>query len=77
MLSAHLGVQTFLDGVAAYLKSHAYGNATTNDLWAALSEASGKNVSQFMDPWIRKIGVSNIPGSLPSNCSLCRIKGHL
>lgn len=48
MLSGHLGTQTFLDGVAAYLKSHAYGNATTNDLWAALSKASGKNITEFM-----------------------------
>lgn len=56
MLGAHLETQTFLDGVASYLKTHAYGNATTNDLWAALSKASGKNVNEFMDPWIRKIG---------------------
>ena len=48
MLSGHLGTQTFLNGVAAYLKSHAYGNATTNDLWAALSEASGQNITQLM-----------------------------
>ena len=24
------------------------GNATTNDLWKALSKASGKNVNEFM-----------------------------
>ena len=48
MLSGHLGTQIFLDGVADYLKSHAYGNATTNDLWNALSRASGKNVNEFM-----------------------------
>lgn len=34
----------------------AIGNATTNDLWAALSQASGQDVNAFMDPWIRKIG---------------------
>lgn len=56
MLSGHLGVDVFLEGIAAYLKLHAYSNATTNDLWAALSKASGKNVNEFMDPWIRKIG---------------------
>lgn len=56
MLSSHLGQETFLRGVAKYLKTHAYGNATTNDLWSALSEASGKDVNSFMDPWIRKIG---------------------
>ncbi|KAJ6164340.1 hypothetical protein N7470_003012 [Penicillium chermesinum] len=56
MLSSHLGRETFLRGVAAYLKSHAYGNATTNDLWSALGHASGQDVHGFMDPWIRKIG---------------------
>ncbi|QIX02058.1 hypothetical protein AMS68_007575 [Peltaster fructicola] len=56
MLAAHLGVETFLKGVAAYLKAHAYGNAKTNDLWAALSQASGQDVKAFMDPWISKIG---------------------
>ncbi|KAL9014793.1 MAG: hypothetical protein Q9173_000584 [Seirophora scorigena] len=69
MLSNHLGVDTFLRGVSNYLKAHAYGNATTNDLWAALSKASGKDVNTFMDPWIRKIGfplltVAEEPGQL-------------
>ncbi|OGM43558.1 aminopeptidase [Aspergillus bombycis] len=53
MLSDHLGRDTFLRGVASYLKTHAYGNATTNDLWSALSKASGQDVNSFMDPWIR------------------------
>ena len=56
MLVAHLGIHDFLQGIAAYLKKHAYGNAKTIDLWRALSEASGKDVKSFMDPWIRKIG---------------------
>ncbi|KAL4959890.1 M1 family metallopeptidase [Aspergillus stella-maris] len=56
MLSTHLGRKTFLQGVAKYLKAHAYGNATTNDLWSALSQASNQDVNSFMDPWIRKIG---------------------
>lgn len=48
MLSSHLGVKTFLLGVSLYLKAHAYGNATTEDLWTKLSEAAGVNVSAFM-----------------------------
>ncbi|KAJ5134097.1 hypothetical protein N7526_005462 [Penicillium atrosanguineum] len=69
MLSVHLGQETFLRGVADYLKSHAYGNATTTDLWSALSKASGQDVHGFMDPWIRKIGfpvvtVAEEPGQI-------------
>lgn len=69
MLAAHLGLQTFLDGVSNYLKAHAYGNATTDDLWSALSKASGQDVNALMDPWIRKIGypvltVTEEPGQI-------------
>ncbi len=69
MLGGHLGTETFLNGVSTYLKNHAYGNATTNDLWAALSKASGKNVKTFMDSWILKIGfpvltVAEEPGQI-------------
>ncbi|KAI8943585.1 hypothetical protein NX059_001579 [Plenodomus lindquistii] len=56
MLSAHLGEKVFLQGVADYLKAHQYSNATTNDLWSALSKASGQDVNSFMDFWVRKIG---------------------
>ncbi|KAI9845272.1 MAG: hypothetical protein M1838_001819 [Thelocarpon superellum] len=69
MLSGHLGVDPFLLGVSNYLKAHAYGNATTIDLWKALSEASGQDVPHFMDDWIRKIGfpvvtVAEEPGQI-------------
>ncbi|RMX83120.1 hypothetical protein D0869_05547 [Hortaea werneckii] len=56
MLASYLGVETFLKGVSDYLKAHMYSNAKTNDLWDALSKASGQDVTTFMDPWIRKIG---------------------
>jgi aminopeptidase N len=69
MLSAHLGEKVFLQGVADYLKAHQYSNATTNDLWSALSKASGQDVNSFMDFWVRKIGfpvvtVSEEPGQI-------------
>ena len=55
MLEAQIGVKEFLHGVSAYLKSLVRnatniisGNATTNDLWAALSQSSGKDVKLFM-----------------------------
>ncbi|KAM0330639.1 hypothetical protein ACHAQA_003589 [Verticillium albo-atrum] len=56
MLANHLGVETFLKGVSNYLKKHEYGNAKTEALWNALSEASGKDVNKLMGPWISKIG---------------------
>lgn len=56
MLASHLGIKTFLKGIAIYLKKHAYGNAKTEALWNALSEASGLDVKTIMRPWIEKIG---------------------
>lgn len=56
MLANHLGVKTFMKGVSIYLKRHTYGNAKTEALWQALSEASGVDVTALMKPWIEKIG---------------------
>lgn len=56
MIARFLGEDTFLAGVRLYLDRHAYGNTTTNDLWNALSEASGKDVAKIMDIWTRHVG---------------------
>ncbi|KAL2759772.1 hypothetical protein ACRALDRAFT_2095279 [Sodiomyces alcalophilus JCM 7366] len=69
MLANHLGVDTFLKGVSNYLKKHEYGNAKTEALWDALSEASGQDVHKLMGPWIKKIGhpvltVTEEPGQI-------------
>lgn len=56
MLNAFLGQETFMNGVRVYLKKHKFSNATTLDLWAALSEASGKDIATLMYTWTRKMG---------------------
>lgn len=56
MISKYLGEQTFLDGIRLYIKKHAYGNTKTEDLWAALSDASGKPVEKIMDIWTKYVG---------------------
>ncbi|KAG0321007.1 Aminopeptidase 2 mitochondrial [Linnemannia gamsii] len=56
MLSSYLGLDVFLEGIRIYIKRHAYKNTCTEDLWAALSEASGVNVGQFMNAWIKQVG---------------------
>lgn len=82
MLSAHLGAETFLNGVSDYLKAHTYSNATTNDLWSALSKASGQDVNSFMDPWVRKIGfpvltIAEEPGQIGFRQSRFLISGDV
>ncbi|KXN69417.1 zincin, partial [Conidiobolus coronatus NRRL 28638] len=56
MLSAYLTEDVFLEGIRQYLKKHAYGNASTGDLWAQLSETSGQDVSEFMNLWTKHTG---------------------
>ncbi|KAM5450106.1 Aminopeptidase 2 mitochondrial [Microsporum audouinii] len=56
MISKYMGEENFLQGVKAYIKKHAYGNTTTGDLWAALSEASGKPIDKVMDIWTKDVG---------------------
>lgn len=56
MISTYLGEDVFMEGIRQYLKKHAYGNTQTGDLWAALSAASGKDVSKTMDIWTKSVG---------------------
>ena len=56
MISKYCGEQDFLEGVRRYIKKHAYGNTKTEDLWAALEEASGKPVQKVMDIWTKHVG---------------------
>ena len=56
MISKYLGEDVFMEGIRRYLKKHAYGNTQTGDLWAALSDASGKPVDEVMDIWTKNVG---------------------
>ena len=52
MLEQYLGADVFREGVREYLRRHAYANADTGDLWAALGHASGQPIPAVMDGWI-------------------------
>lgn len=56
MLYGYLGEADFKKGLRHYLKQHAYGNATTEDLWKALEDDSGKPVREFMHKWVSTPG---------------------
>src|SRR5262245_46695855 len=56
MLEQYLGPDVFRAGVRGYLHDHAYGNADTADLWAALGNAAHTPVNAMMDGWILKPG---------------------
>lgn len=56
MMHHYLGEADFQTGLQRYLKKHQYGNTITQDLWAALSEASGKPVGEIMNAWTSQPG---------------------
>ncbi len=64
MLESYLGEETFRKGVAQYLARHRYANATTEDLWSALTEASGEPIAPLMDPWLDRPGLPVIDARL-------------
>lgn len=56
MLYHYLGADDFQGGLRYYLKTHAYKNTDTADLWSALEEISKKPVSEFMAAWTSQSG---------------------
>jgi puromycin-sensitive aminopeptidase len=56
MLEQHLGADVFRDGVRSYLKTHAFANTETSDLWDALERVSGTPVGSMMNGWIHQGG---------------------
>jgi aminopeptidase N len=56
MLEAYLGDNLFREGIRRYLNAHAYSNATSEDLWNALSAASGTDVGGVAAGWIEQPG---------------------
>lgn len=56
MVAESIGVELFLKGVSNYLKKYSFGNAKSDDLWDSVSEVSGKNITELVEPWIRAIG---------------------
>ncbi len=57
MFERYLGPEAFQKGVRAYLKRHEWGNATAADLWKALDQSSGTNVSAAMTTFLDQPGV--------------------
>ena len=56
MLELYLGEQPFQRGVSAYLREHANGNATADDLWRALAASSGQPVAEVARSWFEQPG---------------------
>jgi aminopeptidase N len=56
MLEATIGPDTFRAGIRAYMKARQYSNATSTDLWNALSAASGRDIGALARDWVEQPG---------------------
>jgi puromycin-sensitive aminopeptidase len=56
MIEAYLGEDAFRQGVRIYLERHREANASADDFWKALDEASGQDVTTIMNTWIKEPG---------------------
>lgn len=56
MVRALLGDEALRKGLKNYFAAHKYGNATGDDLWKALGEASGLDIGAIMNSWLEQPG---------------------
>src|SRR3989441_5463243 len=56
MIEGYLGEEAFREGVRIYLRRHAEANASADDFWRALDEASGQDVTAIANAWIKEPG---------------------
>jgi puromycin-sensitive aminopeptidase len=64
MLEQYIGPTIFRDGVRQYLRTHAYDNADTKDLWTALGAVASQPVPELMNGWIFQPGFPLVTAEL-------------
>jgi aminopeptidase N len=60
MLESYVGADAWRSGVRAYIKSHAYGNTVSDDLWRKIETAAGKPVTAIAHDFTLQPGVPMI-----------------
>jgi puromycin-sensitive aminopeptidase len=64
MLEQYIGPATFREGVHLYLRTHAYGNADTKDLWISMAAAAKQDIPALLNQWIFAPGYPLISADL-------------
>jgi aminopeptidase N len=55
-----VGAEVFFEGVRRYLRQHAFANTTLADFLRAVEDASGRDLREWSDTWLRTPGVSTL-----------------
>ena len=64
MFEGYLGHDAFIAGVRAYIKQHAFGNATSTEFAAAISKAAGSDVGPAFATFLEQPGAPEITATL-------------
>ena len=59
-LVAYVGRDEFLAGVQRYFRRHEYGNTALADLLAPLEESSGRDLSEWVEQWLKTSQVNTL-----------------
>ncbi len=54
MIENYVGFEAFRSGINAYLEAHAYGNATSQDFWAAVTATSHRPVDRILPTFVNQ-----------------------
>ena len=57
MMREYIGDENFRKALKNYFKNHAYKNTSRADLWQAMSDASGQDITALMTPWLEQSGM--------------------
>ncbi len=74
MIEGYLGADEFRAGVRTYLDAYRERNATADDFWRELTKASGRDVAQIANAWIREPGHPVVHASATANGTGLRIE---
>jgi alanyl aminopeptidase len=64
MFERWMGEESFRNGVNAYLRENAWGNAQANDFWKALTNAAGADVAESMETFLEQAGVPLVEATI-------------
>ena len=63
-LVVHVGRDNFIAGLQKYFTKHAFKNTTLDDLLVELTQASGKDLTNWVSIWLQSSGVNTLRPSL-------------
>lgn len=75
MLESSVGEERFRQGISAYLKKHAYGNAAAADFWNDMAESTGTPIDRILPSFVNQAGAPML--TVSARCEDGKTRVHL